>query len=366
MSRRASSSGVIVTFLLLTGSMYCTCFAADRTSTGEAIAATADVAEHGAYVLAVKAAARDLTQRVYKNAYAEVLLEHWDELGLEKFTTRTVRLDDGTFRVTAEIHVDADELRAVMVKYPPQSDGPPKGTVVVIVPEQILRLPAPDPAAETAIRQAFTTAGYEVVDQTVLDFNKKRDIVRALRRVDAAAAQAIHEQFAADIIVYGEAFAEEVRGGGQYLPNRFTATCEIHAVTADTAREVGGGTGTGANEAETPLQAGKLALKSAGAKVASSVIKMMEATTPRLAVTVIVNGVAYFNTSQDISATLKKLAGPEGVGRPRLDLQNKTCSWDVRSGLTAEAIAAGLQAGDRPRMRIIEATGQKVVAEVVD
>lgn len=302
-----------------------------------------------------------MTGRVHKVEEVEQWLQQADEFILGQRVGECNKRG-GTFTALVDVDVDPDEFRGVILatKTPDTTGG--KSLVMVIISEQIIRLPAPDPAAETAVKQAFLTDGYEVLNAQINDANRERETVRALERGDAAAAKALRDEYGCDMIVYGEAFAEEVRGGGQYFANRFTGTCELHAVMSDTARELAAATGTGAAEGESPIQAGKLALKNAGGKSAASVLAMLRRGTP---VHIVMNKVAYFGTATTITDELKRLVGESSVQRPRLDLQNQTVTWDITcKGVTAYDIAAALEQLARPRIQILEVSGQKIVAQV--
>jgi hypothetical protein len=336
--------------------------ATTRTFTADGVGATREEAAQAGVVGALRDGARQLTGRLYSVDKVRAWLERWDEFGLSKRQVDSRRRGDDIL-VTVDVSVDEDEFRAVVMATPPDGvNGGSRGLVMVIVPEMIILQPAPDPAAETAIRQAFLVAGYEVADRRIADANKAREVVRALERGDADAVKAIQQEYGADFIAYGEAFAEEA-GRGQWQRCRATGTCELHVVSADTAREVAAATGTGAAESETILQAGKLALKASGEKAAATVLAMMK-NRPRTAVQVVAYEVAYYSTSQAITAALQQLVGQDYVKRPRLDLQNKTCTWDISADIAAADVAAALEALSRPRLQILEVTGQKVQVKV--
>ena len=312
-------------------------------------------AQKAATIAALREIAKEMTGRVYSQEEAEQWLEKSDEFDL-RCRVLERRLESGKVFVRVEVSVDEDAFRAVIGR-------PPRYIVVgVAVYEEI----KPDPAAETAVRQAFLLDGYEVLDQSIEDTVVLRDRLRAVRRGDPDAAKWLTEQFAADLIVYGEAFAEYSLAGGRYGAFRCTATCELHVVTADTAREIAQGTGTAVAEAETDIQAAKLALKRAGESAAHIVLPLADRYFQTTPVQVVVHKVAYFRTSQDMLQALRERFGAQAVVRPRTDMQDKTMSCDVRGAGSAQAVAAVLQELANPRVQIIEASGLRVVAQVVD
>ncbi len=314
-----------------------------------------------AILSALRAGANEIEGRLFPMPQVEEWYQDWDSFGKYR---RVVweRVVENRVRVSVEVGVDEPKFRVVIAR----SQKPSHTVVAVAVYEEILRLPPPpDPAAETAVRQALRVAQFQVLDQRIADSTDKRDMIRALARGDEGAARWFQEKFDADVLVYGEAFAEEVRGGGRYLQCRFTGRCELHWVILDTAREVASSSQTSVAEGESPNVAGKSALAEAAKKTIAEMIDLVPVgETP---VQVIISKVAYFATASEIGNALRDLVGTSGrVGRPRLDLQDQTCSWDVYGGLSAFEIADALRGLDRPRVRINDVTGQRVVGDVVD
>lgn len=358
MISRSIGLAALLSLLLLSGLVYA---AGTRTFSGEGQALTQEAAIHGAVVAALKEGAREISGRVHKVEEVNQWLQQGEEFILGQ-RVGSCRKRGAMFTALVDVDVDPDEFRGIImaIKTPDSTGG--KAVVMVMISEQIIRLPAPDPAAETAVKQAFLVDGYEVQSRQITDVNKERETIRAFERGDVAAVKAIRDEYACDMIVYGEAFAEEVRGGGQHAAFRFTGTCELHVVMADTGREVATATGTGVAEGETAMQAGKLALKAAGAKSAATVLAMLRRGTP---VQIVINKVAYFGTATTITEELKRLVGEDSVKRPRLDMQNQTVTWDITcKGVTAYDVAAALEQITRPRIQILEVSGQKIVAQV--
>jgi len=318
-------------------------------------------ARESAILSALRAGANDLVGQFFPMPEVVAWYHSWDTFGKYRRVIGD-RVIENRVWVKVEVGVDEPKFRAEIAKRRPIRDM----VVAVAVYEEILRLPPPpDPAAETAVRKALRTAGYQILDQRIADSSDKRDMVRALRRGDEGAARWFQEKFDADALVYGEAFAEEVQGGGRYLRFRFTARCELHWVMLDTALTVGSADARSVAEDESPLVCGKSALAEAAKKAIAELLDMAEiSATP---VRLIVSKVAYFSTASDITAGVRDLLQGSGrISRPRLDAQNQTCSWDLYSSLSPFEIADGLRRLDRPRIRINEVTGERVVGEVVD
>jgi hypothetical protein len=134
--------------------------------------------------------------------------------------------------------------------------------VAVLVPESILRRPVPDPAAETELAQALITAGVKVVDLAQTLRLAERERLRSGALTDEEAA-ALRSRLGVDVLVTGEAFAEEygaVAGGTR----AYTARLEVRVVDLSSAQvllsQAYHSSGIGATDAV----AGKTALMNAG------------------------------------------------------------------------------------------------------
>jgi hypothetical protein len=111
-------------------------------------------------------------------------------------------------------------------------------TVVVIIPETVTIGPlprqVPDPAAETAIIHWFLEYGFHVVDQTQVALVRYSDLVKNGLAGDPASLLQLSERFSADILVLGEAFAEENEVRGTIQSAR--ARVELRAIESKTGR----------------------------------------------------------------------------------------------------------------------------------
>ena len=318
---------------------------------------------HDAMVVALQHGAEDLTAWRFPETTVADWLQSWDDFGIARRGINE-RVSDGSVWLKVEVRVDVPTFLEVIRSQAERGEW----VVAVAVDEVILRLPPPpDPAVETVTRQLLQILGYQVLDETIADRNEMRDRIRALRRGDQGAADWFSERFRADILIYGEAFAEEVRRGGVHAPRRFTAMAELHAVALDTARGLGSTTRTSVVEGESPNQCGKIALWEAGKSAAAHVLRMVEISLSDTPTEIIISGTPRLDVVDTIGQVLVGIVGEEGrVGRERPDLQNATCSWDVTGTVSAREIARGLENTDRVRIRVIEISAFRVVAEVVD
>jgi len=236
--------------------------------------------------------------------------------------------------------------------------------VLVAVTEEIVRRPAPDPAAETAIKDLLATAGVPVVDVQGMDDNRRRSIADAIRQGESDAAEGLRKEFRCEIVLVGEAFAEE--GPPELGMVRCEARVEVKAYYADTAQLLCAKSATAPAVRPTVLIAGKEALRVAGEKVGRQVLESLSTGRTTL-IQVHVTGCRSFQWLTDIEAVLEAVDGVNTVERRAADIANGIGAWDVVGpGATAEAIAQALHDCASPRLRVTEATGHAVTAEVVE
>lgn len=130
----------------------------------------------------------------------------------------------------------------------------------VLIPEEIIRRPVPDPAAETEIMRALIGTGYRVVDPGTQKRNAERNL---LRGQDLSALPDLQTRLNADYLVTGEAFAEEygqVAGGLR----GYTARLEVKVIDLASGQVVFSEAFQGSGVAATDAVAGKTALMNVG------------------------------------------------------------------------------------------------------
>lgn len=183
--------------------------------------------------------------------------------------------------------------------------------IVVLIPEAILRRPTPDPAAETELVKGFIEGGLRVVDAGQQKLNAGREILRAGSLSSEAIAQ-VKTRLNADILVTGEAFAEEygaVAGGLR----GYTSRLEVKVIDLASGQILHSEAFQGSAAGATDSLTGKTALMNVGRKAAASipsaVIKAMHSdgkTTARVAAVVRVASPVTFAQIKDFSAKLKQ------------------------------------------------------------
>ncbi|MDV6373033.1 hypothetical protein [Deinococcus arenicola] len=135
--------------------------------------------------------------------------------------------------------------------------------IAVVIPEVILRRPVPDPAAETEIGRSLVESGLRLVDASQQVVNATREIVRASPTLNAGALAELRTRLNADVLITGEAFAEEygaVAGGLR----GYTARLEVKVIDLATGQVLHTQAFQGSAANATDALAGKTALMNVG------------------------------------------------------------------------------------------------------
>lgn len=160
----------------------------------------------------------------------------------------------GIYTVTVRVAVSRPSLEKELKAFLTLKGDP---RIIVAIPESILRRVVPDPAAETEIQRSLIAAGYRVIDLKQAELNALRDVTR-----EGTSGQALRElrtRYQADLLVTGEAFAEEY---GNVLGQRaYSARLELKIVDLATAQVIYSDAFTGTGVGNTDAVAGKTALQ---------------------------------------------------------------------------------------------------------
>lgn len=182
----------------------------------------------------------------------------------------------------------------------------------VLIPEEVLRRPVPDPAAETEIMRALVQGGFRVVDPTQQERNSARNL---LRSPSAQAARDLQTRLQADYLITGEAFAEE-HGAVSGLRG-YTARLEVKVVDLASGQIVHAQAFQGSGVGLTDALAGKTALmnvgRAAGAQLPALLVRAL-GEAPQTARRALVLRIAGDPTFSQVSGLLTRLGAQPGVG----------------------------------------------------
>ena len=183
----------------------------------------------------------------------------------------STRLTGGTLEVRLRVRVrreelvrDLDHLQLTLYR----ANDP---RVMVVIPEEHLRRPVPDPAAETEIIRRLVDAGFRLVDQTQVAKVRESEILRQALAGDDEAWRRLGAEYDAEILVTGEAFSEFVGNFRGLISCR--ARVEVRVIRVDTGEIL---TAYYVHESGVDISeaaAGKKALTKAGSSVADYLIE---------------------------------------------------------------------------------------------
>ncbi len=161
--------------------------------------------------------------------------------------------------VTAQVALPSGAAERAVLNLQPALSGTRVG---VLIPESILRRPAPDPAAETELSRALINAGLKVVDLDQTVRLAERERLRSGPLTDEEAA-ALRTRLGVDVLVTGEAFAEEygaIAGGTR----AYTSRLEVKVIDLSGAQVLFSQAYQSSGIGATDAVAGKTALMNAG------------------------------------------------------------------------------------------------------
>lgn len=147
-------------------------------------------------------------------------------------------------------------------------------SIVVIIPETVLRRNPPDPAAETEIVRQLQAAGFSVIDQQNVNKVRYGDTVRKALNNQPEALSMLGRDLQADILVIGEAFAEEAEEVSANTSN-FRARLELRAIRIADSKVLAAESIHASGMDITANIAAKKALEEAGRQLAPTLIEKL-------------------------------------------------------------------------------------------
>lgn len=303
-------------------------------------AAARQVALNDAVRAAVEAALGAYISSSASFKASEVSREGAPTESAEQFQQRILKRADGYGRIVAVLHEQQQDglytvtVRVAVSRGPLEQQvkaflarkGDPR--IMVLIPEQIIRNPVPDPAAETEVMRALIGGGYRVVDAAQSERLTARDQLRS-GNFDPQTLGEIATRFQADLLVTGEAFAEELpsvpdelRGTGMQAYN---ARLEVKIIDLSSAQVIYSNAFHAGGVGATDGIAGKTALTNAARKAVlelpSTILTWLsgQGQGAGRTFTVRVTGVPNFRALTDLSGMLRNAAGVRSVSSRQYD-----------------------------------------------
>jgi hypothetical protein len=247
----------------------------------------------------------------------------------------------GYYEVNVGASPNLDKIKSWVVQF--QTEPPIKKLrVMIVIPEQHLRNPIPDPAGETEMIRRFVQEGFRVVDQAQVKTIRDKDLVKRAIKDDPKELLAIAQSWGAELLLVGEAFSQDVRPVTRAAACR--ARIEARILQCDTAEILTAGDGEAGAEDSAPAVAAKAAIRNAATtlfeKLVTDLLIRNTGAQARSRVRVIVAGVdfgqklqfkALLENLKDLVAEIEEISFMES--RAEFDI-----ATSATSGKLAEAV----------------------------
>lgn len=133
--------------------------------------------------------------------------------------------------------------------------------IMIVIPEQHLQRPIPDPAGETEMTNRFVKEGFRVVDRAQVQTIRDKDMVKRAMKNDPKELLAIAQTWGAELLLIGEAFSQDA------TPIAAAAACrariEARIIMCDTGDILAAGDAEAGAQDASPAVAAKAALRNA-------------------------------------------------------------------------------------------------------
>lgn len=243
--------------------------------------------------------------------------------------------------------------------------------IMVVIPEEHIGRPVPDPAGETEVINVFLRNNFRVVDQQRIKEIRESDAVKAaVQGASDTELISIATSFGADYIIVGEAFSHELPAD-QRLGNMTGCRARVEArmIKADTGEIlVADGKEAGAVDM-SELIAGKKALREAANELAevfvSQLMKRAEIMGDEEFITIEVGG-ASFGQKEEVKRMLNNT--PEVIEVREVEYQMERARLEVTTSVGAGALAGIIYtaaANNNLVFDITEQTAARIIGRMI-
>jgi hypothetical protein len=202
-------------------------------------------------------------------AVAEAMLSHAERYLREPSTVLEQSASGGRYFLRCSVDVDEARVRNRLYRVVKRARAP---VAMVVLPEVVMSRPAPEPAAQTEIIRRLREAGFTVLDPPTFEEVQRSEEIRRVLEGNFDAATGVLMRGGAEVLIIGEAFAEEFRNPVTPQMPSARASVQVQVIRLGDAT-VAYALGEHASAVEvSPLAAGKKALQDCGAKVADKVM----------------------------------------------------------------------------------------------
>ena len=243
--------------------------------------------------------------------------------------------------------------------------------VAVVIPEQHLSGPIPDPAGETEVIRQLIKEGFRVVDAKQVQAIRDNDLVIRARKGDPKELLAIARSWDAGLLVVGQAFSQDVLRDPAMMGNSFPCRGHIEAKIffTDTADILWTGDADGGAMDLSPAVAAKAAIRAAATKMADTMITSLlvdkTGTQARGSIRVVVAGVDFEQKLlfKQVLGDMKELV----TEAEEISYLESRVEMDVVTSTTSEKLAEAVFLGAKKqgmKLKVLESTNRRCVFEV--
>lgn len=286
---------------------------------------------------------------------------------IRDYTILSEKQTDGFFTLQANITVDSRPNSALMTQLQRLKliDIGLRDPRIGVVINEHYRRPIPDPAAETAVIDQLTEAGFRrIVDPNAVAQIRRSDTLKAIMRGDEQAASQMMLKDRMDYLIIGEGFAEYAdrdRGSGIFSCR---ARVEARLIKVDTGEIIAAQGFHHGGIDVTESTAAKKALNNAGKAAGKYFAEKLlaEAAHPEKGMQIKVMGVNDYSIVNVLHRSIRQQAGITNVFLR--DFQQGTALLDINYTGSLSVLAEQLEAMPQVPVKVIEISNNSITVSL--
>jgi len=286
---------------------------------------------------------------------------------ISDYSIISTRQDNGVIIARVNVTVDTEQNSKLMTKLQRLKMidlGLHDPRIGVIIPEYYLH-PIPDSAAETAIINKLTEAGFRrIVDSRQLTTIRNFDIFAAVGRGDLTAALQVATSHQLDYLVIGEAFSEYAGSDAGYNIKSCRARVEAKLIKVDTGEIIATQGFHSSGLDITEFTAAKKSLQNVGNLAGKFFVDKLlaYASNPEKGLQIKIININNYNKVSTIERLLKQMSGVTHVFIR--DYKAGTVLLDINYTGTNTAMASMLESMEPIHLKVMETSNSIILATV--
>ena len=292
---------------------------------------------------------------------------------VDKYDILSENKDEYLYYITIKAVVKKSDLTSQLVLMGLiKKIGDPR--IMVIIPEEHLQSPIPDPAAETEIIKNLVSNGYRVVDQKQIAAIRYSEKVKKMAEGDVNAAVEIGAQYGADIIITGEAFSQLQSNN---IRNSGLTSCgsrvEFRVIKVDNGEIVAAGSSSMAAVGMSEAVAAKEALRKSGEVIAkggkdvygtnidSLVTTIAKTMMQKSSFQIVINGITHDQYTKFVAAMKEERTFKAVFPR---EMSGSIARIDIDTDRDIDAIKGVVEGVEGIPLTIVSSTKNKIEAKI--